>query len=200
MIYRFKKTFIGVGGREYISNPKLSFPEHVKIRPARKPKTHPPEPLPSSFLEHVQPDMFQILPVVKAAHAQSTGCFHPAPVFTQQPFFHQPVNIAAHYSQHADSPGHIHITRRHAAAHGLPSSKNPLHIQPPPVQGQGARTLADHPKTDTVAVQILARGGSTAAEPCRDGGCLHKCATRLRVRLAGPGIRSAAADFDMFRV
>lgn len=32
MIYRFKKTFIGVGGREYISNPKLSFPEHVKIR------------------------------------------------------------------------------------------------------------------------------------------------------------------------
>lgn len=32
MIYRFKKTFIGVGGREYINNPKLSFPEHVKIR------------------------------------------------------------------------------------------------------------------------------------------------------------------------
>lgn len=32
MIYHFKKTFIGVGGREYINNPKLSFPEHVKIR------------------------------------------------------------------------------------------------------------------------------------------------------------------------
>lgn len=32
MIYRFKKTFIGVGGREYINNPKLSFPEYVKIR------------------------------------------------------------------------------------------------------------------------------------------------------------------------
>lgn len=32
MIYHFKKTFIGVGGREYINNPKLCFPEHVKIR------------------------------------------------------------------------------------------------------------------------------------------------------------------------
>lgn len=32
MIYHFKKTFIGVGGREYINNPRLSFPEHVKIR------------------------------------------------------------------------------------------------------------------------------------------------------------------------
>lgn len=32
MIYHFKKTFIGVGGREYINNPKLSFPAHVKTR------------------------------------------------------------------------------------------------------------------------------------------------------------------------
>lgn len=32
MIFHFKKTFIGVGGREYINNPKLSFPVHVKVR------------------------------------------------------------------------------------------------------------------------------------------------------------------------
>lgn len=32
MIYHFKKTFIGVGGHEYIKNPKLSFPDHVKVR------------------------------------------------------------------------------------------------------------------------------------------------------------------------
>lgn len=32
MLLRFKKTFIGVGGREYINNPSLSFPDHVKMR------------------------------------------------------------------------------------------------------------------------------------------------------------------------
>lgn len=32
MIFHFSKTFIGVGGRKYINNPKLNFPAHVKMR------------------------------------------------------------------------------------------------------------------------------------------------------------------------
>lgn len=32
MLLRFKKTFIGADGREYINNPNLSFPLHVKVR------------------------------------------------------------------------------------------------------------------------------------------------------------------------
>ena len=144
-------------------------------------------------------DMLQIFPVVETPYAESAGRLDAAPVFAQQPFFNQPVNVASDHAQIADGLFHIHIMQRSTAADRLPRGQETLHVQTAPAERERASTLADYADTYSLTVQLLPGGGRTAAQPRRYGRCFHERAGRAGIRLPGFGIRSLAADFYMFR-
>jgi hypothetical protein len=150
-------------------------------------------------VENVQLDMLQVFPVIKTPYAESADRLDATPVFAQQAFFDQPVNVASDHAQVADGLFHIHVAQWGAAADRFPRRQETLHVQTAPAERERASTLADYAETYSMTVQILPGGGRTAAQPRRYGGCFHERPGRTGIRLPGLGFRSLAADFYVFR-